>query len=176
MSRIAAIPVVIGLAYMPGPYNHLLAAGLFLFACLTDFLDGYFARVWQQCSSLGRFLDPIADKLLVAATLLMLVEQNRIAGLAIIPAIIILCREILVSGLREYLAELNVPLPVSRLAKWKTTIQLFAIGSLIIAPGAFSWLPNHEIGIVGLWIAGVLTFITGYDYCKASLQHISNND
>lgn len=174
--RILLIPIVILLVYLPGRATDLMAVGLFFIACLTDFLDGYFARVLKQSSSLGRFLDPIADKLLVAAILLVLVDFSRVTGLSVIPAIIILCREILVSGLREYLAELQVPLPVSRLAKWKTALQMLALGCLLLKPTSFPGFPFHEIGLAGLWGAALLTLFTGYDYLKAGLEQMVNEN
>ncbi len=176
VSRIIVIPVVVGLGYLPNTTSHIFAATLFVLACFTDYLDGYFARIWRQTTSFGRFLDPIADKLLVAATLLMLVELERVRGLSLIPALIILCREILVSGLREFLAELQVPLPVSRLAKWKTTLQMIALGCLLMGPTTFYKVPLQTIGLIGLWSAAILTVITGYDYLKASLQHMSTKN
>ncbi len=172
ISRIFAIPLVVGLGYLPSTLSHVLAACIFLIACITDYLDGYLARIWRQTTPLGKFLDPIADKLLIAATLLMLVELERIRGLSLIPALIILCREILVSGLREFLAGLHVPLPVSRLAKWKTTIQMLALGCMLIGPTNFTDVPVTTIGLAGLWFAAILTLITGYDYLKASLKHM----
>ncbi len=176
MLRILLIPVVVLLVYLPGRTTDMIAVGLFAFACLTDFLDGYFARIWEQSSSLGRFLDPIADKLLVAAVLLMLVGLNRINGISLIAANIILCREILVSGLREFLAELNVPLPVSRLAKWKTALQMVALGCLLLDPISFPGFPYQEIGIAGLWGAALLTLFTGYDYLRAGLEQMGHQD
>lgn len=172
LSRIIMIPVVILLMYIPGKLTDFLAVGLFFIVCVTDFLDGYFARAWDQTSSLGRFLDPIADKLLVSAILLVLVELKRISGISLLPAIIILCREILVSGLREFLAELRVPVPVSRLAKWKTAIQMLALGCLLMEPESLPELPLHDIGIGGLWGAALLTLFTGYDYLKAGLERM----
>jgi cardiolipin synthase (CMP-forming) len=172
IARILMIPVVILLVYLPGQLTDWLAVALFITACLTDYLDGYFARVLSQTSSLGRFLDPIADKLLVAAILLVLVEMNRVSGLSLIPAIIILCREILVSGLREFLAELHVPLPVSRLAKWKTAIQMMALGCLLMHPTTLPEVPLHAIGLAGLWGAAFLTLFTGYDYLRAGLKQM----
>ncbi len=172
MSRIVIIPLVVGLVYLPGSLGDYLAASIFMVACVTDYLDGYFARAWRQTSAFGKFLDPIADKLLVAAALLTLVEMGRISGLSLIPALIILCREILVSGLREFLAELQVPVPVSRLAKWKTAIQMVAITCLLIGPNTLNHIPFQTIGISGLWCAALLTLITGYDYLKASLRHM----
>ena len=175
-SRIAAIPIVIGLMYMSKPLGNWLALGVYTSACITDFLDGYFARAWQQQSSLGRFLDPIADKLLVASILLVLVGIDTIGGLAILPAVVILCREIMVSGLREYLAEVRVSLPVNRLAKWKTGIQMTAIGFLVLgdAGPALLGFSTDLIGILGLWLAAALTLRTGFDYLRASYKHIDD--
>lgn len=175
MMRIAMIPLIIILVYLPGRTTDIIAVGLFMFACFTDYLDGYFARAWKQTSSLGRFLDPIADKLLVAAILLMLVELQRVQGISLIPAIIILCREILVSGLREFLAELQVPLPVSRLAKWKTALQMLALGCLLIEPSGMPEVPVHAIGLAGLWGAALLTLFTGYDYLRAGLEQMDDD-
>jgi len=141
-------------------------------ACVTDYLDGYFARALKQTSRFGIFLDPVADKLLVAATLLMLVGFGRITGLSLIPAVIILCREILVSGLREFLADVHVDVPVTRLAKWKTGIQMLALCLLMVEnlPGLpFSLEP---IGLIGLWIAAALTLRTGFDYLRAGLKYM----
>ena len=173
-SRILAIPVVVGLMMLDRPLGNWLALAVYVAACITDFLDGYFARAWDQQSSLGRFLDPIADKLLVAAVLLMLVGVDAIEGLALLPAALILCREILVSGLREFLAGARVGMPVSQLAKWKTGLQMTVIGVLIVGDA----LPNIgpftviDIGVAGLWIAAVLTIITGADYMIAGIKHI----
>ena len=130
-------------------------------------------RVWKQQSKLGRIFDPIADKLLVAATILLLVFVDRIAGILVLPALVILCREVLVSGLREFLAELRAKLPVSRLAKWKTGIQMTALGFLIVGDAEpTSFLPVLAIGEVLLWSAAVLTLITGYDYLAEGLRHL----
>ena len=170
--RIALIPVVVVLFYFDRPLSNWIVASIFIVACITDYLDGYFARVLKQTSRFGMFLDPIADKLLVAATLLMLVGFGRIQGLSLIPAVVILCREILVSGLREFLAEAHVSVPVTRLSKWKTAIQMIALTFLIIEdiPGVF--LPIAAIGTLGLWIAALLTLITGFDYLRAGLKHM----
>ncbi|MBL0942110.1 MAG: CDP-diacylglycerol--glycerol-3-phosphate 3-phosphatidyltransferase [Alphaproteobacteria bacterium] len=176
LSRIIAIPVVVALLYLPGRIWDWMAAGIFILACVTDFLDGYFARAWQQTSSFGRVLDPIADKLLVASCLLVLVDLNSIRGISLIPALIILCREILVSGLREFLAELQVPLPVSRLAKWKTGIQMIALSCLLIGEDSWNAIPTQTVGLAGLWFAALLTLITGYDYLTAGLQHMASQE
>jgi len=151
------------------------ALAIFVAAAITDFLDGYLARAWSQQSSLGRMLDPIADKLLVAATLLVLAADKVIAGWSLWAAIVILCREILVSGLREFLAELRVPVPVSTIAKWKTTVQLVALGFLIAGPAGEQLLPGTtQIGVILLWAAAILTLYTGWDYLKASFDHLAS--
>ena len=172
--RVAAVPVVVGLLFWPDrDWANWAALGLFTAAAITDFFDGYLARAWSQQSSLGRMLDPIADKLLVAAALLMLSANGSITGGSLWAAVVILCREILVSGLREYLAELRVPVPVTAVAKWKTAAQLVALGFLIAGPAGEHVLPGaHLIGIVLLWAAAVLTLYTGWDYMKASYQHV----
>jgi len=147
---------------------------LFSAAGFTDWLDGHVARRWAQQSEFGRFLDPIADKLLVSATLFMLVAKGRFnSEWALLPALVILCREILVSGLREYLAALRVGLPVSRLAKWKTAIQMVAIGVLIVGSAGPDFLPVVAIGETLLWLAALLTLVTGYDYLRAGLAHMT---
>jgi cardiolipin synthase (CMP-forming) len=154
-----------------------LALAIFIIASITDYFDGYLARAWQQTSNIGRMLDPIADKLLVATCLLLLAaDTDRTAGIAgwsLWAAIIILCREILVSGLREYLAALKVSVPVTQLAKWKTTIQMVAIAFLLAGPAGDKIFPlTTQIGLVLLWIAAVVTLYTGYDYFRAGLKHI----
>lgn len=173
LSRIAVIPPIIGLFYVSAPWAAWLTCVLFAAAGITDYFDGYLARSWAQESMIGRFLDPIADKLLVVATLFMLVAFQRVDPLSVVPAVVILLREVLVSGLREYLAGLAVELPVSRLAKWKTTIQMVALGFLIVGENGPVLVPTVEIGTFGLWIAGVLTLVTGWDYLEAGLQHMS---
>src|SRR5579864_4974950 len=156
-ARVAAVPLVAGFLFWPRePWARWTALAIFVAAAVTDFFDGYLARAWSQQSSLGRMLDPIADKLLVAAVLLALVADKTIAGWSLWAAIVILCREILVSGLREYLAELRVSVPVSTVAKWKTTTQLVALGFLIAGPAGVAVLPaSITIGIVLLWIAAI---------------------
>jgi cardiolipin synthase len=174
LSRIVAIPLVVATFYMPAPIGPWLGCALFALAGFTDWLDGRLARLWQQQSELGRFLDPIADKLLVAATLFMLAAMVRISAAAILPALVILGREIMVSGLREYLATLRVRVPVSRLAKWKTAIQMVAIAFLLVGASGPAWLPVQFIGEALLWIAAVLTLLTGYDYLRAGLTHMTD--
>ena len=176
--RIAAVPVVVGLLYWQnifdgGLWLRWLALAIFIAAGLTDILDGYLARMWGQQSSLGRMLDPIADKLLVASCLLMLAAEETIRGWALFAAVIILCREILVSGLREYLAELRVSVPVTALAKWKTFLQLLAVGFLIAGEAGDLILPiTSLIGIVLLWLSALLTLYTGWDYLRAGLRYM----
>src|SRR3984957_7940178 len=174
LSRILVIPLVVATFYVPGDYARWFGCALFAAAGLTDWLGGHMARRWAQQSELGRFLDPIADKLLVSATLFMLVARGRfLPELAVLPGLVILCREILVSGLREYLAELRVGMPVSRLAKWKTAIQMVAIGALIVGAAGWHVLPVVRIGEILLWAAALLTLVTGYDYLRAGLPHIA---
>ena len=177
-SRIAAIPVVVALLLSQVLWAEWLALGVYIVACITDFLDGYLARAWQQQSSLGRFLDPIADKLLVASVLMVMVGVDTIRGVSILPALVILCREFLVSGLREYLATVRVGLPVSRLAKWKTGIQMTAIGFLVVSDSNIVVLgiTPVEVGLAGLWVAAILTLITGYDYLRESYDHIDRSE
>ncbi|MEE8099188.1 MAG: CDP-diacylglycerol--glycerol-3-phosphate 3-phosphatidyltransferase [Hyphomicrobium sp.] len=171
--RIVAVPALVAcLFFLKGDVARWSAFVLFVLAGLTDWLDGYLARMWEQQSTLGRMLDPIADKLLVGAVLLMLVYDNTISGWSIWAAIIILLREILVSGLREFLAELNVKIHVTKLAKWKTTMQMMALGALLAGPAAEKFVPGIMIGgLVLLWIAALLTLWTGYDYLKAGVVH-----
>ncbi|MES0402790.1 MAG: CDP-diacylglycerol--glycerol-3-phosphate 3-phosphatidyltransferase [Hyphomicrobium sp.] len=171
--RIVAVPALVAcLFFLKGDVARWSAFALFVLAGLTDWLDGYLARAWEQQSTLGRMLDPIADKLLVGAVLLMLVYDNTISGWSIWAAIIILLREILVSGLREFLAELNVKIHVTQLAKWKTTMQMIALGVLLAGPAAEKIVPGIMIGgLVLLWIAALLTLWTGYDYLKAGVVH-----
>jgi len=172
--RIALIPLLAITFYFPGDSADWLALAIFVTAAVTDFFDGYLARSMQQQSALGAMLDPIADKLLVGAAIVLLVYSRRIDGLNVISALIILCREILVSGLREFLAGLKVSVPVSKLAKWKTAGQMIALGFLLAGEAGDKAVPyNHGIGITGLWIAAILTLYTGYDYLRAGLRHAS---
>ncbi len=173
LSRILAIPVVVATFYLDGDSARWFCCALFSAAGITDWLDGHMARRWEQQSEIGRFLDPIADKLLVSATLFMLTATGRLPTYALLPALVILCREILVSGLREYLAGLRVRVPVSRLAKWKTLIQMIAIGWLIVGDAGWHVLPVAAIGAALLWLAAILTLVTGYDYLRAGLSHIA---
>lgn len=176
--RILAIPALVAILFWPrDDWMRWLALAIYTLAAVTDYLDGYIARAWSQQSAIGRMLDPIADKLLVAALLLMLVADGTIHGWPLWAAIVILCREILVSGLREFLAELKVSVPVSKVAKWKTTAQLFALGFLIAGPAGDKVLPgNTTIGIVLLWAAAGLTIYTGWDYFNAGIRHLVQED
>ncbi len=169
VSRVLLVPLIIGMFYVDAAWARWLAALLFLIAATTDYVDGYLARSWQMQSPFGRWLDPVADKLLVAATVVMLVGFDRAP---LLPALVIVLREITVSGLREYMAEVSVGLPVSRLAKWKTAVQMVAIGLLLVGDAGPLWLPLQEIGWWGLWAAAILTLVTGYDYLRAGLGHM----
>ncbi len=176
--RVVAVPIVVGLLFWPQEmWPRWTALAVFIVAGITDYFDGYFARMYAQHSQLGRMLDPIADKLLVAACLLILAADHTIAGASLWAAIVILCREILVSGLREYLAELKVGVPVSRVAKWKTMFQLVAIGFLIAGPAGETVLPGTTtIGLVLLWTAAALTIYTGWDYLKVGIATVVDRD
>jgi cardiolipin synthase len=178
LSRIGAIPVLVGLAAMRRPGADVAACAVFALAGITDWLDGRLARQHQLQSELGRMLDPIADKLLVGATLMTLAGLGRLQSYGLYPAIVILCREILVSGLREYLAGLAVGLPVTRLAKWKTGLQMAALGTLLAGDSGaaalgLGSLPVGALGQAMLWVAAVLTLVTGWDYLNAGLRHVS---
>lgn len=173
-ARIAAVPALVACFFLlHGDWANWTALAIFIAAGLTDFLDGYLARAWEQQSTLGRMLDPIADKLLVAIAVLMLVAEGIIGGWSIWAAVIILCREILVSGLREYLAELRVSVPVTTLAKWKTMMQMVAIGILLSGPAGEKIVPGVlTIGLGVLWLSALITLYTGYDYFRAGLRHL----
>jgi cardiolipin synthase len=181
--RIAVVPLVAGLLLWNDRAAELTGLGvlsarwiallLYIAAAVSDFFDGYLARRWQLQSSLGRMLDPIADKVLVSVVLLVLCGDQILRGGHVWAAIIILAREVLVSGLREYLGQLRVSVPVTQIAKWKTTVQLVAVGFLIAGPAGDTILPVVTwIGIAGLWIAAGLTLYTGYDYFRAGLRHV----
>ena len=181
-ARILAVPLIVGCFFIEGrlessDFARWTAFWIFSVASITDYLDGYLARIWNQTSNIGRMLDPIADKLLVAAVLLLLAADQTIADWSVWAGITILCREILVSGLREYLAALKVSVPVTRIAKWKTTVQLVAIAFLLAGPAGDEIFPYTTMTGIGLlWIAAILTIYTGYDYFRAGIKHIVEND
>lgn len=171
--RIAILPVIIALFFFPEAWAAWTALGLYTLACITDFLDGYLARKMKTESALGKFLDPISDKIFVASLLIVLAGFDRLEGLWVIPAIVILMRELLVSGLREFLGPQNIQLPVSKLAKWKTTVQMFALGFLVVGHHGDIILPNTILYGHGLiTIAALLTVITGWSYLTTGLKHI----
>ncbi|WP_210255269.1 CDP-diacylglycerol--glycerol-3-phosphate 3-phosphatidyltransferase [Ancylobacter pratisalsi] len=180
--RCIAVPMVAACLFWAdilagGMWLRWIALAIYVVAAITDFFDGYLARVWSQQSAIGRMLDPIADKLLVSTSLLMLASDGTIRGWSLWAAVVILCREILVSGLREFLAELRVSVPVTRLAKWKTTAQLVAVGVLLAGPAGDKLAPGITlVGIVLLWIAALLTLYTGWDYFRAGARHLIEDD
>ena len=173
-ARIAAVPVVVACMFWPEEDGlRWTAWTIYSVAGITDFFDGYLARIWKQQSSMGRMLDPIADKLLIGAVLLMLVHTGDIRSWSVWAAIVILCREMLVSGLREFLAEVRVSVPVTWLAKWKTTVQLLALGFFITGPAGVPVYPwTIETGYVLLWISALLTLYTGWDYFRSGIGHV----
>ncbi len=175
--RILAVPALVACFFVTGDWGRWLALWIFIAAGVSDFLDGYLARAWQQQSALGQMLDPIADKLIVAAALLMLAADGTIAGWSLWAGVIILSREILVSGLREFLGTLNVGVPVTKLAKWKTLVQMVAIGFLLAgSAGDKIWPHTTLFGLTLLWIAAILTIYTGYDYLRATFHHVVPED
>ncbi|MDE2445362.1 MAG: CDP-diacylglycerol--glycerol-3-phosphate 3-phosphatidyltransferase [Alphaproteobacteria bacterium] len=175
--RIVAVPLVAGLLMWDTDRMRWIALAIYIVAAITDFFDGYLARLWRQQSALGRMLDPIADKVLVSVVLLVLAADGILSGGHIWAAIIIISREVLVSGLREFLGELRVSVPVTRIAKWKTTAQLFAIGFLIAGPAGDKFvLHTSEIGLVLLWIAAAFTLYTGYDYFRVGVRHVVDEE
>jgi cardiolipin synthase len=181
MSRIAAIPLLILMAALRQPWSDMAACVVFSAAAITDYYDGKIARERKLVSGFGRMLDPIADKLLVGAALMLLAGHGRLSDLGLYPAIVILLREILVSGLREYLAGLAVGLPVTRLAKWKTGFQMGALGTLLAGDSGaatigLGFLPVSWIGEAMLWTAATLTLVTGWDYLRAGLRHAGEED
>jgi cardiolipin synthase (CMP-forming) len=184
-ARCAAVPAVVACFFWNWEFSaanytaRWVALAIFFAAAVTDYFDGWVARVFDQTTNIGRMLDPIADKLLVAASLLLLAADGSIVGWALWAAVIILCREILVSGLREYLATLRVSVPVTQVAKWKTGLQLTAIGFLIAGPAADQLLATPAATLIGhvlLWIAAVLTLYTGWDYFRAGVRHLADDD
>lgn len=173
LSRIVTIPLMVALFFVPKAWAAWTILAIYAPAAATDFLDGYLARSLQLTSPIGKFLDPIADKLFVGALLFMLAAVNRLDGFWVVPALIILMREIFIAGLREYLGPLNIQIPVSNLAKWKTGVQMTAIGFLIVGPYAPDWIPSLWIGKIGLVAAMVLAVKTGWDYAKNTMPYIT---
>ena len=171
ISRIVVIPLIFMSIYFTSYAWAMLAGILFVAASITDYLDGYLARAWYETSAFGRLLDPIADKLLVATALVVILAKPNMYSLniTIIPAFVILCREILVSGLREFLREVNVGLPVTKLAKWKTAFQMTALAMMLFKD---LWIGWSYTGEFLLWVAATLTFITGYQYYQKSLDYV----
>ena len=179
LSRIFAVPILVFLLWRPTPVDYAITFVLYCIVGLTDYFDGYLARAQGQISRLGQFLDPIADKIMIGAVIVMLIASRKANGelpilqdVHVIPALIILLREIIVSGLREFLAGLRISVPVSALAKWKTTLQLIALGALILS-GAVpeqGWV--HDVGLASLWAAAALTLVTGWDYLRVGLRHM----
>lgn len=173
LSRIVAVPLLVGLLWWPGwNAGYALAFAAYCLMGITDYFDGYLARASGAVSKLGIFLDPIADKIMVAAVILVLAANGDIHGFHVIAALVILLREIAVSGLREFLAGVQVSMPVSRLAKWKTTLQLVSLGALILAGATPLWALPYQVGIVSLWGAAMLTAVTGWDYLRVGLKHM----
>jgi CDP-diacylglycerol--glycerol-3-phosphate 3-phosphatidyltransferase/cardiolipin synthase len=177
LSRIVAVPLLVALLWRPGWFEYALTFALYCLVGITDYFDGYVARARGTVSKLGIFLDPIADKIMVAAVIMMLASTRAhtdpvIHGFHIVPARVILIREIAVSGLREFLAGLQVSVPVSALAKWKTTLQLVALGALILGEAVAGWPWVHSVGLASLWAAAALTMITGWDYLRTGLRHM----
>ena len=187
LSRIVAVPLLAFLLWWPDwELGYLLAFGLYCLMGITDYFDGYLARSSGAVSKLGIFLDPIADKIMVAAVILVLTAQGILRGpyvgdMHVIAGLIILVREIAVSGLREFLGGLQVSVPVTQLAKWKTTFQLVALGALILGGGLPNWTVEvggvianvpHTVGLATLWAAAILTLMTGWDYLRVGLKHM----
>ncbi|MEJ0097939.1 MAG: CDP-diacylglycerol--glycerol-3-phosphate 3-phosphatidyltransferase [Bauldia sp.] len=183
-ARVVAVPALVLCFYIESYAGRWLAVGVFIIASISDFFDGYLARAWQQQSAIGLMLDPIADKLLVATALMLLVSEQTISGWSLLAAIVILTREISVSGLREFLAGLRVRVPVTRLAKYKTTLQMIAIGFLLVGPAGDRLFRYYfadfglitYIGLLLLWVSALITLYTGYDYFRAGLRHLMEED
>jgi CDP-diacylglycerol--glycerol-3-phosphate 3-phosphatidyltransferase len=178
LSRIFAVPILVFLLWKPSWFDYAITFGLYCLVGITDYFDGYLARTQGTVSRLGVFLDPIADKIMVVAVVIMLISSRQASGVPIIhdfhiiPALVILLREITVSGLREFLASVQVSVPVSQLAKWKTTFQLVALGALILAGALPQWEWVHVVGLGSLWAAAALTLVTGWDYLRVGLRHM----
>ena len=173
LSRILAVPILVALLWWPGwEAGYAMAFAVYCLMGITDYFDGYLARAQGTVSKLGVFLDPIADKIMIAAVILVLSAQGDIRGVHVVAALVILLREIAVSGLREFLAGLRVSVPVSQLAKWKTTLQLISLGALILAGATPHWPLPEQVGLIALWGAAALTLLTGWDYLRVGLKHM----
>ena len=178
LSRILAVPILVFLLWKPSWFDYAITFVLYCLVGITDYFDGYLARAQGTVSRLGMFLDPIADKIMVASVIVMLVARPPVDSDPIIhdwhliPALVILLREIIVSGLREFLAGLRISVPVSQLAKWKTTLQLVALGALILAGALPHWEWVHVVGLASLWAAAALTLVTGWDYLRVGIKHM----
>jgi cardiolipin synthase len=170
--RIFLIPIILYLLFSENPNIVLIAGLLFIVSSVSDYFDGYLARTLNQSSKLGTLLDPIADKLLIASVIVVLVDTGVISNIHVVPAIIILLREIAISGLREFLAKLNTDMPVSKLAKYKTTFQMVSLSILIISLGFELNDLLWNIGLITLWIAAIITLLSGYNYMVKGLKHI----
>ena len=181
IGRIIIFPVFVFTYYLPGFYGDVIPFALFVLASFTDFLDGLLARMYKEESKLGELLDPIADKIIVATALILLVMDGTIKNYEVIAAIIILTREILISGLREFLAKGKINLPVSNLAKTKTFLQMFAISALLTGETGnkiinFQDYNAQTIGIILLWLSAFLTLYTGYEYLRKGIDHAISED
>lgn len=180
MMRIVVIPFLIAAFFLDNPVLvSWITWSIFTLASITDFLDGYLARKMNVVSKIGEFLDPIADKLMVGAVIVMIVAVDKLDGIHVIPAVIIMCRELLVSGLREFLAGVHVSVPVTVAAKWKTTLQMFALAALLWTEATLDlWQPLgvlcYWVAYGGIWAAALLTLYTGFDYLKSSLRHMQD--
>ena len=178
LSRIFAVPILVFLLWRPTPVDYAITFVLYCLVGITDYFDGYLARAQKTVSRLGVFLDPIADKIMVVAVIVMLISSRQASGVPVIhdfhivPALVILLREITVSGLREFLAGLQVSVPVSKLAKWKTTFQMVSLGALILGGAVPAWGWIHDVGLASLWAAAILTIVTGWDYLRVGLKHM----
>ena len=170
--RIFLIPIILYLLFSENPNIVLIAGLLFIISSVSDYFDGYLARTLNQSSKLGTLLDPIADKLLIASVIVVLVDTGVISNIHVVPALIILLREIAISGLREFLAKLNTDMPVSKLAKYKTTFQMVSLSILIISLGFELNDLLWNIGLITLWIAAIITLLSGYNYMAKGLKHI----
>ena len=181
IGRIIIVPFFVVSFFLPGFYGEIIPFLLFILASFTDFLDGLLARLYKEESKLGELLDPIADKIIVSTALILLVMNETIQNYEVIAAIIILTREILISGLREFLADVQIKIPVSNLAKSKTFIQMFSIAILLTGETGnkiinFEDYNAQTVGIILLWLSAFLTLYTGYDYVRKGIEHIISND